>query len=392
MIITNSSNINIYNDYKISTDKSSFKGGLTSVVDTFTRSQDGVLQKALSKLNKFNWAEYNALSNEEIQLLRTEVNKIGKIFLSDIKNHHYAAESIKQAFDKEYGVGNYVVVAIGRSLSSVAKLLSLKIGEDSVKNIPLSGLSRFSTKDNRPFEKFATDEEKQNYKDYLESVGLSRENIENSGKQYIILDYAYTGRSLKNAYKILTSDFFWGNKKRNVSAVSVADILPLGFISDNLVFKSNLLTGTYKIYSFVDHLLNLDKLSINKATDCNSFAESDEEIIKKHRLFGFALLDSEKQGVAAEPYKNFNFVNNLLTVEEQKRPFWKSSQKQFKEDVFVDLYEIEKAILKNKDDVEMLRTLLNFKKKLNKKISLDTYYSELRPKILEVLEKSEIKK
>jgi len=360
----------------------------TKVVDTFVRSESNLLERALSKLNRINMVEYNSLSKEEIQILREEVNKKGKSFLADITKHHYAAESIKQAFDKEYGAGNYVIVAIGRSLSSVAKLLSLKMGEENVRNIPLSGLGRFSPKENKPFEKFGTEEEKENYKKYLDSVGLSRENIENSGKQYIILDYAYTGRSLKNAYKILTSDFFWGNKKRNITAVSVADILPLGFISDNLVFQSNLLTSTYKMYSFVDHLFKLDKESINNATDYNVFEESDTEAIKRHKLFGFALLDSESLGENAAQYKNFDFFSFPYFLEGQQRPFWRNIQKQFKEDLFIDLYEIEKAILRNKNNPEKLDLLERLKKNLGEKMSPETYYLELRPVVFDILEKS----
>ena len=47
----------------------------------------------------------------------------------------YAADKIKNELDKKFGEKNYVLVAIGRSLSSIAELMG-KMGVDT-KIIPL---------------------------------------------------------------------------------------------------------------------------------------------------------------------------------------------------------------------------------------------------------------
>ena len=105
-------------------------------------------QNALSKLNNITRAEYNSLTEAEKNVLRENINKLKSINLfknieEEIDLHHFAAESIKQVFDKQYGEKNYVVVNIGRSLSSISKLLELKIGKEYVKSIPMSNLKSF---------------------------------------------------------------------------------------------------------------------------------------------------------------------------------------------------------------------------------------------------------
>ena len=109
-----------------------FKAGI--VTDTFCRQQ-----LPFDKLKKFTIQEYK-------QLLKSEVNRINKIidesfwilhdkqkFFDYLNYHDLAATSIKNTLESNYGFGNFVVIPIGRSLSSIGQCLGLKIGEDNVK-------------------------------------------------------------------------------------------------------------------------------------------------------------------------------------------------------------------------------------------------------------------
>ena len=98
------------------------------------------LDRAMSKLHNISKAEYDVLSEVEKAALREKIETSKGVLLNstvqkDINYHHFATESIKKVFDKQYGEGNYVVVTIGRSLSSISKLLEMKIGSENVKNI-----------------------------------------------------------------------------------------------------------------------------------------------------------------------------------------------------------------------------------------------------------------
>lgn len=356
--------------------------------DSFEISPSTVEKLALPKLKQYTKSEYDSLSILEKSILRSSAQKVSEAksnvydLFQDIKFHHFIAGCIEQALNLQYGVGNYVVVPIGRSLSSIGKLLSLKIGEENVKNIPLSNLSEVDNSSTTPIEHFRAKADIDAYRKYLDSIGLSRENVENSGKNYIILDYAFTGNSIKNAYKILTSDDFWGNKKKNVTFSSIQDFFTQkNYIKERAILVTKMLYGKYKAYSLINRLEDASADGIKKALDIEtSDLTNEEKYINK--LFGFVMLDSVYG--ESKPEKSHKFKPNTeAPYKNQEKLKWLSPASQFNKDVFIDIYELEKILLstsdlKLKEHYKTLVTLL-------KRTTSDDYYSTFKQHIEGIL-------
>lgn len=360
---------------------------MTTLVDTFEKSTSLIEKNALAKLKKVNLSEYKTLSDIEKNTLRKTIKNlaisktINQNFNWDLDLHQYASECIKQALDTEYGAGNYVVVTIGRSLSSIGKFLGFKIGEDNVKNIPLSDLSNIETTGTAPIEEFVMKNDVNSYKSFLDSEGLSKKDIEISGKKYIILDYAYTGNSIKNAYKILTSDSFWGNKNKNVTFSTIQDFFPeKAYSNKSADLLAALAFSKFKTYSFVERLNNSENFSDRQANNEKIELLKEKKYIKK--LFAFNMLD-------AYYGKNKQLKDYVINYEaessypNQKKQKWLSPSRQFNKDVFIDIYELDKAILRISDNalIDNMKTL----RWQLKNSSPYEYYSDLKSEVDKIL-------
>lgn len=306
--------------------------------------------RGLSKLNKITKEEYFLLSEVEKTALRNELWTKLMTSRSDILLHQYAVNTIESVFDKQYGKGNYVVISIGRSLSSISKLLEHRIGKDNVKNIPLSSVEGFyhSCADIEDYRGRVNDmvylEGFNSYKRYLDSIGLDKQTVETSGKNYIIMDYAASGKSLKGAYTILTIDELLGNKKRNITMASMRDLTSMNEDDFNLgiILDQKLHRSSFKQYSFVDTLYS-DIDAVYKAADYTKFLDKGaQEIVK---LFGFGLMDSEY----------FENVDSMCKPQKmaiqkshpkQNAKIWNDTQKQYLVDVREDIQELYKISLR----------------------------------------------
>lgn len=361
---------------------------------SFGNLQEQIVKSGLNKLKKISFSEYKSLTKEEVIALREFLASIKnlntgiQVLKQDIKIHHYITEAIKQCFDKEFGVGKYVVIAIGRSLSSISKMLGFKIGEQNVKNIPMSHLTIIDTQGANQVQEWATERESIAYKKYLESIGLTRQAVEDSNKTYVIMDYAFTGKSLKNAYKILTSDSFLGNTRRNITTVSTQELLPSRYQEERSQLALDLQRSSYKYYSFVDKVNILDEKSISRAVDFNRFCTSEQQI-KIHKLFGFGLLDS-MQSADRRLYQNLEFNHSPRSYPGQNKKRWRTEVTQFQKDLFEDDYELEKALSRVRQDNnpkledKIISLLLEIRKYPPEPMF---YYRDLRPKILETVSK-----
>ena len=244
----------------------------------------------INKFKNFSMDEYNKLSNSEKNYLRRmSSNRIQNNTNEFINIHESAASLTKQVLDKKYGEGNYVVISIGRSLSSISKTLSYQIGEDNVKQIPLSNAGRFQQKLN-----FDNNDDINKFKEYLDSIGLSKNEIETSGKNYLIMDYCESGKSLNGAYNLLTSDDVWGKQ----SNVNTQDFVKLFYDIDEEVFRKNNIPDKYY---FLDDLeiIFLQCLTKKFATisRCGSLSDTINSRIqpknmdKEQKYFWFKIMD-----------------------------------------------------------------------------------------------------
>ena len=183
---------------------------------------------------------------------------------------------------------------IGRSISSIGKVLGYKIGEQNVKSVPMSTSHRFCYSDLNKIltykDKYSQLNEYIGYSDnpevlnkYLKSIGLSKEEIEKSKKHYIISDYAFSGASLAGTKRLFESDFVLG-KHPNVHYINVSDLIP----KDNKAYPKlylQLYESMFKKFSFVNqsHYLNETARSIRDTQKAPLLT----------RLFWFKLLDNE---------------------------------------------------------------------------------------------------
>lgn len=349
-------------------------------VDSIGFGNISPLQSGLAKLDKINKAEYDSLTDAEKLALRTaSTDASGEaIFKSEeevrehVKKHFFTAEAIRTLMDDQFGEGNYVLIPIGRSLSSIGKLLSFQIGEENVKNIPMSDMERYYSYDtiesyNDNFDAFLNRPGIDILKKYLCSIGLDKEHIENSGKEYIIIDYCYTGKSLDATYRILTGNELLGNKNKNIHKVPINLIFMniKNNFRDSLSVISSIMNdfeeSNFKPYSTVARLEGrLDY--IDSATDYKKFLFKEKDI-NLYKLFGFKLLDKEfgKQG---QPFEvTCSVIKSDEAFPNQKIFNWNGSKRQqAKYDIELDKIEIFKLMRLLKEPINALRY---FTKKLN---------------------------
>lgn len=282
-----------------------------------TDTIEPLYSKAIQKLSDFRIKDYNKLSEAEKNLLREEYSKlppfiepeyhitdIRYIPLKDINSHLETfhdkfAEALKKKFDKKYGKDKYEVIIIGRSLSSVGKVLGYKIGEDKVKNIPMSVASNYL--DEKWMKKITEAGHLNKFREYLNSIGLKKEEIEKSKKKYIILDYCVSGKSLNGAEKLLTRDDILGSK--NIVKKDVLKCITNKKLRDSA--KGYLHYCSFKQFSFVSSTQWLDNLKY-----ATNRPQQEPENIK---LMWFKLLDNEMIKQEEAKQKPKSLLSTLLS-------------------------------------------------------------------------------
>ena len=236
-----------------------------------------------AKFRDFSIQEYKKLSPQEINSINSHINELySSVFDEILKYHDIAAEYLKNNLDSAFGRDKYVVIPIGRSLSSIGKCLGYKIGEDNVKNMPMSTASRFLDIERR-HENFNA------FRQYLDSIGLSQKEIETSDKTYIFTDFCHTGASILGVERLFNYKI-WG-KHNNVRFVNILDLLRDNSSDkiNNDIFVNNLIdmlhNRDFKLYSFVKPCQNL----ANTQLSIVNTAESPLSV----KSFWFKLLDYE---------------------------------------------------------------------------------------------------
>lgn len=240
------------------------------------------VSKSLKKLKDFSLENYSALSEEEKVLLREKYKELSSksdFYRNAEGLHDSTTDSIKSYFDKLYGKDSYVVIMIGRSLSSIGKVLGYKLGKDNVKNIPMSFAPYFrSSECVEKLKKLGRIDE---LNSYLASIGLTKSAIARSGKQYVIMDYCFTGSSLEGATKLLKRDDVLGNSKKIVPH----DIMDcLNNKNDKIRLGGYLQSSLFKNFSFVKESSFLKNIS--------SSVVDPQQAELKTQLMWFKLLDN----------------------------------------------------------------------------------------------------
>lgn len=352
-------------------EKPAFCGGdscRTDKVDSVEIRPACPYETALKKLQKITKNEYNSLTEKEKSELRLKINNLpdAQEIKTDVKMHRFAAEAIRQVFDAQYGKGNYVVVPVGRSLSSISRLLAMKIGEENVKNIPMSNMQKYYVEAldfgvyMSNMEHFKNQKGYNEVKKYLDSVGLSKDDVEKSGKAYILMDYKCSGMSLGAAYAILSSDLFCSDEKMRMTSASMSEITAATSRKSDEAqnLDKNLEQSKYKKYSFVQ-LTKQDLTRYKDSAGHGLFWLQNPTEAKRQKLFGFALLDDEfGDNHDKSQYKNILSKSDDGKIKGQNKKIWLSTRQQFKLDKKEDAYRLYNLIMRLEKSIDVYNSLM----------------------------------
>ena len=265
-------------------------------------SNSNLFSQCHNKLNKIGNMTLESVSkadNETCNFLR----KATPVRLKELaKMNCYAADKVKHELDLKYGENNYVLIAIGRSISSIVELIGY-MGVNT-KNIPLSGLRKCEIED-------ISSRNLLTYKTFLNQIGLSKSDLkQNSEKTYILMDYAYYGRTLDKTKQLMNSDEFMGDAK-NLIALKINDIL--GEDYDKRQFRTLFQYNRFKDYSYVGklHVDELKKVYERYSPDKNKeYRGNITQGLRK--LFWFNVFDCLKE----QNYKDIIPIKELNAIYE----------------------------------------------------------------------------
>lgn len=236
----------------------------------------------LKKIPEYSVEEYKTLSNRELSVLRKRYKHLteslrGGFYKNVEYVHDKSVQMIKDGLDSKYGEGQYRVVIVGRSMSSIGKVLGYKIGEENVINIPMSKCQRYMNPGYIDLKE--KDGEIEYFKTFLKTKGLSKENFDKSDKKLILMDYCCTGDSLKGVTTLFKSIYEDSEK--------IIPENPINFISDKKLQSSLsriFLSCIFKKFSFVNRAVYLSDIQKSVVDTSKSDYES--------RLMWFKLLDN----------------------------------------------------------------------------------------------------
>ena len=218
------------------------------------------------------------------------------------KMNCFGASLIKSNLDKQFGENNYILITIGRSLSSIAATVK-NFGVD-VKQIPLSGIRKtYFQNINIPKEDLAV------LKEFLSSINLSKEDLaKNRNKKYIITDYTYYGRTLDRTYELLKREDFLGNSS-NFIKMPAEKLMGEPYHTNGFarLFGFN----RFKYFSEVGELPLENLKQIKKQADSNKVEEYQSNISNGLRkLFKFNVIEC----IVNNNYESFIPVKELEAI------------------------------------------------------------------------------
>ena len=321
----------------------------------------------IKKFKYFTKEEYLKLTENQKNRLREEYKKLEEenpyIYTSMGEIHAYAADCIKQTFDKRFGKNNYVVLPIGRSLSSIGKALAIKIGEENVVNVPLSSAGRFlpttpTIEEYKDKLSFIKNNGIDNLINFLEEKHLTKQNIETSNKHYILTDYCVSGFSLQGAEQLFKSNLVWGNKKNNIHAVDFIKILDKfdNKASNNTMNKE---MKTINVHQKLERILYDEEykpfatigraISLNNTTKASKIILNSFNTPRETKLAWFNIIDTiitNKSNFQVK-YKTNELEKDIWNPKapKQKVEIWNNVKSQYKSDLINDINEISKILI-----------------------------------------------
>lgn len=263
--------------------------------------------RILNKIPDVNPQEYDKMSFLSKYILREitpeRLQELAKI-TCDIAYH------LKTRYDRIFGEDNYMIIAIGRSMASIAETLNFMGGDAKI--LPMSELRHYIPKPIRDIEV---------YRKYLDKIGLTKEEIrKNPQKQFILMDYAVSGDSLMCAKEFLEQPELLDKSDNLISRTLNPVIKSLNVLK--LFYHERL-----KNFSPVGKL-PLDKLKdVDMQADSKTSQEGRGNVCQYIRkLFLFNLLDnlSKNNFHGFVPQKEINAIARYESQEFLERQYLKA--------------------------------------------------------------------
>lgn len=265
------------------------KQKFNSTNDMFVKTHPaftGNIEELLIPFHKFEIAEYRSLRTQKIQEMRSQID-------SRLIEHRNAAiilsNIVKKNLDKLYPNG-YVFASIGRSPAVIGKALEYQ--GNKVKYCPISNLGRVPSVYDGFLDKVSNlpTEKVQKYKEYLNSINLTEQEIKNTQNTYVFTDFCGSGDSLKNFQLLLERP-------------------EINLKSENIHYKA----------------LNKDILLNESTQDMSIRFEGgqyniDEFIYKYLQQLGFKL--EVYPHIRRLPYENLDEIQEIM-----KKPYYRGSKK-----------------------------------------------------------------
>lgn len=341
---------------------------------TGNRSVDSLIRvlhlDPLLHFKSFTKEEYLRLSLREIEKLRARSLEVIKDSNFDALNalddiHTIVPNTLKSMFDNFFGAGKYVVITIGRSLSTIGKALGYRIGEENVVNLPMSWSRRFMPDTTRVGDHFeiyknitSHNEGLDKFLEYLGKIGLSKEQVKNSGKSYVLMDYCCSGDSLKGAEFLFKSDYVWGPDSKTyavdiLSALEKYDLPQARLIKsksvndepimiDSLPLLSKVLCGSHlKSYSDIGRALSLGETEKVVFVTPKGYGITHKE----NQLVKFRILDGAMKSQAGEAPNLKANVGDFQLSGQRVAP-WNDYLSQTESDIRNDIQRVNFQLIK----------------------------------------------
>ena len=259
-----------------------------------------LISECHNRLNKIGKMTLNKVSEVDDKTRQFLCDSTPKRLNELAQMNCYAATKIKSELDIKFGENNYVFIAIGRSLSSIAELME-HLGVN-VKIIPLSELRKIDLID-------IPQKDLMIYKKFLAEIGISKTELnKNKDKTYILADYTHYGRSLEKAEKMLKMDKMLGNAE-NLITMPAQKLLGEDYYSRG--FETLFSCSKFRDYSYVGKLPADNLKDVCNQCSPDRIAEFKGNITQGLRkLFWFNVFDSLKKQNYANilPFKELDAI------------------------------------------------------------------------------------
>lgn len=260
---------------------------LSLFITTFFKNTELEVKKVLDRSRTFGIKEYKKLTQQEKIILEKELSRECR---SDTKDIMHLSNTLKHNLEQRFPDG-FTFVAIGRSPAQFADIFKYQ-GLDTI-TCPISDL-----KGDGLIHKRLSSEKVTKYGEFLKTLGISKETIENASKPFVFVDYTYNGASLHNFEQILKRDEIKINSPNAV------------FLSLNEQLLTPIKDSDKKhLSSLIEYFLDSPQLQMKNYAPCPKVSVSDmakaDKIVKKHK---------QKEDVKLMQFSLINYLdkNGLL--------------------------------------------------------------------------------